>query len=282
MKHAATAVVLTIFFVASLYAQEQPDTNTPAPAPVPAENTGPKPPQPADNGFRVSLAGADIHTSILFRNGKAYMWSQELQVHADIWFPEGSLVLYHDDISIEEATVDTGDDIIPAANPHNLRTDYETSADRPGALRVGIYLDTHLKPFKSIALLKGSIPFTYAASSKKATVTDPAQWAGKRINIPELTGCDIVLVALNDKQVVVSCGQNVVRLVKSVTFLDGHNNELKAQDLYWTYDTRAYSVELPQDGSIVFEIAGDVKTVSVPFEFKNIPLEAEPEPLPFD
>jgi len=243
------------------------------------------PAHPADQRFGASFERLSISKTITYRDGKPAEVSQDVSASLRAWFPEEFIGLGQSEPILEEAITDRGEDIRPQENRFRRRSEF-SSFDSFGRAKADFF-DFYLsftpakQPFKFIKLLKGTIDLKYAGSVKTVEVPNARQWVGKRIDVPGLETLDVTFKSFDSKSVVLSYSRETDAAIKSIAFNDGEGKELRSMGIFRRNDATTYNVALPEDGSITIEIPQDVQKVTIPFEFKDVLLEPEPEKLPF-
>ena len=242
------------------------------------------PAHPADENFGVVLDSIHLAKTVQFRNGKPFSIRQRVSGTLLVWYPQDIIPVSYENLNIEQATTDAGENILPEdfiRRSESATTIYNWQIRKNDGFNVHFSLVEAKLPFKSLTVFKGSLVLKYTSGSKTVTVPDARQWAGKKIDIPDIAGYKVKLERAADKSVTLVFATETKTMLKSVVFKDGAGAVLDSSEAPSYKEYVTYEVQLPQNGAIVFEFSQEVKKVTIPFELKNVPLEPEPEKLPF-
>jgi hypothetical protein len=243
------------------------------------------PPQLAGEGFGAFFTRFNFQKSIDLSPGSPLKVSGNFAADLRVFYPEGLFPISYCNFSLSQVLTDAGEDLASRGSS----SERERSLGQPWrdgveqtSFVIYVDLETPKRPVKSITLAKGSLELMYATSARTVIVDNPLQWVGKRIDVPELATFNITLKEVAENFVKMRFSEDTYTLLKSITFRDAQGIKLEPREGWHYAAPDTYLVSLPEDGSIVFEMAQEFKNVLITVELKDILLDPESQKLPFE
>lgn len=213
------------------------------------------------------------------QNGKITHQNHRFYVNLQATYRGRLSLSSYKNVQLTDIVTSAGERLTVDPNQNRHQGEIRTNRDDP-QFGLGFNLPLPSMPCTRLELLRGTVDIVVGVGETQSAVLKPAkEYLGRTIRIREFPDSSFTLINERDSQVRVEADTALLARLSSASFYAANNTPIpsRGQGSGSRNDRQfiSFYLNLPDDGAVVLNFHPEIRTITVPFELREVPLPVQ-------